>query len=305
MVASKNIALSRVIGLLPPEIGGEILRIMSGRRGGGDNLREITLRRDGVSSILLGDERIPLYHRLCRDGLDRLTEGLIGGALYARRDEISEGYISLEGGVRVGICGYATYDGGRLVGIGDMRSLVFRIPTGGCSFIDELVEIFSRGIGCGMLIYSPPGVGKTTALRTLAARLGRGKNPLHICVVDERCEFSAEDYSSSAVDLLRGYKRREGIEIATRTLSPDLIMMDEIGADDGENILSVVRCGVPIIATAHASDTDEIMARQPLRRLISCGAFSVLVGISRRGGEYLLREDRVDDLLGVKYGVMA
>ena len=156
-----------------------------------------------------------------------------------------------------------------------------------------------------MLIYSPPGVGKTTALRALAATLGRGKSPLNICVVDERCEFDPENYTAHTVDILRGYKRREGIEIATRTLSPDLIMMDEIGADDGENILSVVRCGVPIIATAHGGSRDEILARPSLSGLISCGAFSVLVGIYRRGREYRLSEYRLGSRNGAKDVAMA
>jgi stage III sporulation protein AA len=136
-------------------------------------------------------------------------------------------------------------------------------------------------------------VGKTTALRSLASYVGGGKNPLHVCVVDERCEFDEWDYRDKQVDILRGYKKREGIEIATRTLSPDLIMIDEIGADDATAILSVISCGVPIIATAHAASREELVRKPSLSRLFEVRAFDTLVGIGRSGRKYLLTEDKL------------
>ena len=286
-------AQERVIDLLPRHIGEEITRLASGRVGGASEIREIRLRLDGVCSMLIGDEHICLFGRIDRVEMDELMSRLTGGALYAYRDSIASGYLSLEGGVRVGLCGSAAYDGDDLVGIRDMRSLLFRIPSGKCAFADEIYEIFRQGIGQGMLIYSPPGVGKTTALRSLAKNVGSGRGAIRISVVDERCEFWAEDYEGCEVDILRGYKRPLGIEIATRTLSPQLIMIDEIGRDDAEALMGVVRCGIPLIATAHAADFSEIMTRPALRPLIDCGVFSVFVGISHTGGEYKLRVDRV------------
>lgn len=286
-------ATERVIEILPRRIAEEILRLASGRRGGVGEIREIRIRAGGVCSMLIGNESIRLYGRVDREETDQLLSRLTAGALYAFRDSIASGYLSLEGGVRVGLCGSAAYDGQDLVGISDMRSLLFRIPSGKCAFSDEIYGIFREGIGQGMLIYSPPGVGKTTALRSLALNIAGGREPMRVAVVDERCEFDAENYSGCEVDILRGYKRREGIEIATRTLSPDLIMIDEIGADDAEALLGVVRCGIPLIATAHGGDFNEIMAKPALRRLFDCEVFSVLVGISRRDGEYELRVDRI------------
>ena len=283
----------RVIELLPRHIGEEITRLASGRVGGVLEIREIRLRVDGACSMLVGVEHVCLFGRVDREEMDELMSRLTGGALYAHRDSIASGYLSLDCGVRVGLCGSASYDRDDLVGIRDMRSLLFRIPSGRCAFADEIYEIFRQGIGQGMLIYSPPGVGKTTALRSLAKSLGSGRAAMRISVVDERCEFPPEDYDGSEVDILRGYKRPLGIEIATRTLSPQLIMIDEIGKDDAEALMGVVRCGIPLIATAHAAVFSEIMIRPALRPLIECGVFSVFVGISHSNGEYKLRVDRV------------
>ena len=282
-----------VIDILPIAVAEEILRLCRGRRGGLDALREIRLRAEGRCSVLIGRERLPLFSTLTADETDKLVETLACGALYAYRDSIASGYLTLPGGVRVGLCGYARYDGERLVGVSEMRSLVFRIPTGECEFADELLSVYLSSVKAGMLIYSPPGVGKTTALRSLAASLGGGTHPRRVAVVDERCEFDAEDYRGCEVDILKGYKRRRGIEIATRTMSPDLIMIDEIGADDAEAILDVVRCGIPLVATAHASDRDELFSKSSLKELFACGAFDCLVGIFSTGDGYFLRVDKL------------
>ncbi|MBO7195872.1 MAG: AAA family ATPase [Clostridia bacterium] len=283
----------RVMELLPTALAEEIYRLASCRAGGTGDIREIMLRCDGLCQLVIGRERLPLYHSIDRRQTDELVSRLIDGALYAHRDSIASGYISIDGGIRVGLCGSASYDGGRLVGVSDMRSLLFRIPSGRCDFIDELYDAFNGGIGQGMLIYSPPGLGKTTALRSLAHKIGSGASPRRVCVVDERCEFSAEDYCDCQVDILKGYKRREGIEIATRTLSPDLIIIDEIGADDAEALLGVVRCGIPLVATAHAGSFNELEARPALRGLFTHSVFSAFVGIYHVNGEYRLSVDRI------------
>lgn len=289
-VAIKTSAAERVLALLPRGLSDEIIRLASCRAGGVGEIREIMIRCGGLCQVRLGRESLPLYHRVDREGTDGLVSRLVDGALYAHRDSIASGYISLDGGIRVGICGSASYDGGRLVGVRDMRSLLFRIPSGRCDFADELYAVYDRGIGQGMLIYSPPGVGKTTALRSLALRLG---GRMRVCVVDERCEFPTEDYSGSRVDILKGYRRREGIEIATRTLSPDIIMIDEISAEDAEAMLGVVRCGIPLIATAHAGNFSELRSRPALRGLFDCSVFSTFVGISSGEGGYSLSVDRL------------
>ena len=280
-----------VLSNLPTPVSEEILRLIGGRREGASGLREIRLRREGRCSIIYLGERIPLYSTVTPNETEALVNLICEGALYAHRDTLASGYVTMRGGVRVGICGYARYEGGRLIGVSEVRSLVFRIPGGDCEIAEELYAAFAE-VRRGMLIYSPPGVGKTTALRSLAASIGGGSSPRRVCVVDERCEFCEEDYISCEVDILKGYTRRAGIEIATRTMSAEVVMIDEIGADDAESIRDVLRCGIPLVATAHAGDYDEVKSKPGISALLSSGTFDVFAGISLSDSGYKLTVDR-------------
>lgn len=281
------------IDFLPKKIAREIIGLAQSRREGLFGIREIRIRRGGASSVRFNGEDLRLCSTVGVEDMEYIVEGLTRGALYAHRDSIAEGFISLPRGVRVGLCGSAAYDGDSLVGISNMTSLVFRIPTGECAFREELYRIFSLGIGRGMLIYSPPGVGKTTAIRALAAMVGSGRGAKRVAVIDERGEFDEFDYIGCEVDILRGYKKSAGIEIATRTMSPDLIMIDEIGAEDSEAILRVIKCGIPIVATAHASSKDELLSRPALRDLFAASAFDIALGISHGKDGYCLLGEKI------------
>ena len=293
MIKTKTLdRVEKVLEVLPKRVRFEIERVLSSRRYGGESVKEIRIRARGISTVLCGFEVIPLYEAIDSFEMNEIVRRLCDGAVYAHRDSIASGYISMGQGIRVGVCGSAKYDKKSVVGVTDITSLVFRIPGHECAFSSELYKIFLDGVGCGMLIYSPPGVGKTTALRSLASSIGAGRGALRVAVVDERCEFMAEDYENASVDILCGYKRRAGIEIATRTMSPDVMMIDELLGEDASSIMSVVRCGIPLIATAHAKSFDDLLMKSGLSELISRGVFSVFVGISLSGGEYFLTVDR-------------
>ena len=284
-------AAEYTLSLLPRDISREISEHLASRRG--SRISEIRLRAGGRASVRLGREQLSLRVSISANELYDLLCKICDGAVYAHRDTISRGYISMPCGVRVGVVGTARYDAAALVGVEKISSLVFRIPSGECSFADGLCEVFHREVKHGMLIYSPPGVGKTTALRSLASRLGGGKTALRVCVVDERAEFSASDYTDCEVDILTGYKKSAGLEIAVRTMSPDLVMIDEIGAGEAESVAAVLLSGVPIVATAHAGNKDELFAKSGLRSIIEMGAFDCFVGISYAQTGYELNVDKI------------
>lgn len=293
LLTEKEGRAERALKLLPGAVCEEIIRLLRARRGGIGALSEVRIRAGGLCSVLVGEENVILYNTVTPSEMEEVVRRLTDGALYTYRDSISSGFVTLEGGIRVGLCGLARYEYKSVVGVTDMRSLVFRFPRGECAFTEELHEIWRRGVGAGMLIYSPPGVGKTTALRALAGAVGRGEGARRVCVVDERCEFCEEDYRDAQVDILKGYRRKSGLEIATRTMSAEVVMIDELGADDAGSILQAVRCGIPLVATAHAASFEEIKKKASLSPLLECGAFEVFVGIRRSGGKYTLTEDRL------------
>ena len=251
-------------------------------RGGITYISEIRLRCYGACSVTIRGERTRLCSRIDQKELSELLMRLSGGADYSLRDSLGKGYASLGSGVRVGVAGSAGYDGGNLVGISGITSLVFRIPSGRCDFADELVAAF---LECkrGMLIYSPPGVGKTAALRSLVS--GLALSGVNVALVDERHEFCYEDFREQSVDVLSGYRRADGFEIALRNLSPDVIAVDEVGRlDEVRAVLESLGSGVRLAITAHAGSAGEIRARSVTRPLIESGTVDLLVGLTIENG---------------------
>ena len=294
-VTEKRERVSRVLPLLPRRVSDEIVAIARTRRGGARAIGEIRLRRSGRSTVVIGRETVLLSAVVRADEMADMIYRICECSVYAHADTIKEGYVSLGEGIRVGISGLARYDGGGIVGVGEPSTLVFRIPTGECEFADELYAAWCsrERISSGLIVYSPPGVGKTTALRSLAANIGRGRDAVRVVVVDERGEFSEEDYRGLEVDILCGYKRRAGMEIAIRTMSAEVLIIDEIGGEDAREIAGAVRCGVPVIASVHAASYEELSAREGLSTLLFSGAFGTFVGIKRDGCGYALAVDRI------------
>ena len=280
--------IEAVLELLPAKMREEILRLGEGRRDFDSALSEIRLRAEGRSSLVIGGVNLPVISTVSLSQMADILRLISHNSLYAYRDSINEGYIPMEGGVRVGICGTAKYEGGKRVGISDVSSLVFRIPHGICDTGAALFKAFCKNPS-GMLVYSAPGVGKTTALRSLAKLLGTGDGARRVVVVDERCEFLREDYKNATVDLMRGYRRAEGIEIATRTLSAELIIVDELGAEDVPSILPLTRSGIPLIASLHASSLADALERRLMKPLYEADVFHIFGGIFRTGGSVLTK----------------
>ena len=298
IVQRRVAVLEKVISCLPFGIRREILRIGASRKGFPIGLSEIRLRSRGVCALIFVSERIPLVTSVSEAELSAVLERITDGSLYSYKDMLAQGFVPIDGGVRVGICARARYDDGVLAGIHGISSMVFRLPFGDCDFAAELCELFLSKARSGMLIYAPPGGGKTTALRSLVRLLSSGEGAKRVVVVDERCEFIPEEYLRCEADILRGYKRADGIEIASRTLNPEIIVIDEIGAKELEGLLAVIRCGIPIIATAHAASVDELLLKPAIRALVRQGAFDVFVGIVKNGAEYGFNTTLIDEARG-------
>ncbi len=247
---------------------------------------EIHLKIGKASSIIIGGERMNLSAALSREDIEKVFNAITENSLYAYRDSLLSGYITLSGGVRVGIAGEARYDSGKIVGISAVSAVCFRIPSSESSFKEELLSAFNAA-KCGLLIYSPPGAGKTSALRALAKILGGGGDGKKLAVIDERLEFLPEEYYDTRVDLLRGYKKKDGLEIALRSLAPEVIMVDEIGSEDeAAAMLSYLNSGVKTVATVHAESFDELYKKKNIRAFFEYGVFDVFFGLRRCGREF-------------------
>ena len=271
---------------LPTRLSDEIRRTSPYSR-----IEEIRMRAGRRCSLVVSGENLMLDTVLERGELEAVLEGMCQGSLYAFSDTRKQGYVSLPDGVRVGVCGRAGCEGERIIGIYEVSSLSVRIPHRSPTQGEEICRLLhSFDRTSGVLIYSPPGIGKTTLLRSVATMLASGRwdssaKPLRTVVIDTRGELAfAVEGRDLCLDVLSGYPRRQGIEIATRCLNAEVIICDEIG--DYEEAMSLVashNCGVPLIASAHASSVEQLLSRTGLRLLHEARIFGAYVGIERDG----------------------
>ena len=289
--------LEDVMGSFPFSLRFEIDNIKSKRSAA--SLTEIRLRIFGTSFLSFGRERVKLLSNIDKDGILKIFEVLTEGAVYAHSESLREGYVTIEGGVRVGVVGKITYDRENVMSVTDLSGLVFRIPSCESELGEELYEAFLLGRG-GMLIYSPPGIGKTSAVRKLVRLIGSGKEAKNVVVVDERREFSKCDCEDCSVDVLSGYRKAHGMEIALRTLSPDVIAVDEIGSpSEAELIRAFVNAGVRVIATIHSDSLESLSKSSIFSPFLTMGVFDVFAGlyIDQEGHKVKIHRGELSSLL--------
>jgi len=205
-------------------------------------------------------------------------------SVHSYQKEISQGYITIEGGNRVGICGTAVENGREIETLNYINSLNFRIAGEiiGCG--EEICNRLFSGQLSGVLIIGEPLSGKTTILRDICRILG---NRHTVSIVDERSEIAAchcgkpQNDIGFFTDVLNGYNKKTGIETAVRVMSPKIVVCDEIGGkSDCEAVLSTVNSGVKFIASVHGRTIDEVLKREHIKKLVDYGVFenAVLLG---------------------------
>ena len=268
---------SALANILPYKLYGEIV----GRLSGMGRIEEIRCRKDRPTFVTCGGQNIRLSYICGAEDMEQMILRICGGSLYAHKETLLEGYVTLSGGIRVGVCGRASSENGRMLGIYDVSGLNFRLPAALHGIGAPVCRLLRQG--GGVLVYSAPGEGKTTLLRAVAEGMSTGAEPWRVCVVDTRGELSMADGGiGETADVLLYYPKDKGIEIATRTMNPQLIVCDEIGgAAEAEAIISAENCGVPLLAAAHAPSISALLRRTGLRRLHEASVFSHYVGISR------------------------
>lgn len=215
-------------------------------------------------------------------------------SVYSRQNEIKNGFITMQGGHRAGICGTAVYNNGILANIRDISSINIRIARQINGAADALMDLVGN-TAPGLLICGVPSSGKTTVLRDLARQLS-DKSNLKVSVVDERGELAGTSVGVfqndlGQCDILDGYQKGQGMMHALRCLSPDVIICDEIGSEDEcMAVEESINSGVKLVATIHAGCKEELLKRPQALRLLKTGAFEKIVFLKSRSEPGRIRE---------------
>lgn len=256
-----------------------------------ENITEIRLRTNRSISLRIGSENIILSgYIVLKEDIEYSFKAICNYSVYTYLRELSEGFITLKGGHRVGICGTAVIENGKVNNINYISGLNFRIANERKGVANKIMaDIFSKE-KCGIIIAGAPLCGKTTVLRDLCRQLG---NKYKVSLIDERGEIASvykgvpQNEIGDFTDVFDGYPKSEGILIAIRTMSPDYILVDEIGTEDDYNaIFRSVSCGTEIIATIHASSLTSLRKRENIKRLVETGVFRYIVFLEFQNGLY-------------------
>jgi stage III sporulation protein AA len=231
-----------------------------------------------------------------------LLEMLTNHSLYTFEEELRRGYITIAGGHRVGLAGRTVLDQGHVKQIRDVSSFNIRIAREiqgvGQEVLPHLFDPPQISIH-HTLIISPPQQGKTTLIRDLARLISRGEwgaNHLNtagkkVGVVDERSELAAcfkgvpRFDLGPRTDVMDGCPKAEGMMMMIRSLSPDVLVVDEIGRpEDANAIHEAVHTGIRVIATAHGANYEDVRMRPVLKQLLEEGVFTRYVILHRTKG---------------------
>jgi len=208
------------------------------------NLTEIRLRLNSPLSLTVNKENILInsYGKrsdiknclfISREELDYCVNSFCDGSYHTQANNIKNGFIITKDGCRVGVCGNIIYtnESGTDFIIDEITSVNMRINRFVYFNSCPLINLIKESGMCSILIYSPPGEGKTTLLRFLAAAVSKGLCGLkkyRTALVDEKREvYMKNKMDGGLLDVFYGYKKADGIDCATRTLNPDVIMCDD------------------------------------------------------------------------------
>lgn len=221
--------------------------------------------------------------------INKTMELLSGYARYSIEDELKEGFITIEGGNRVGICGRAVVENGKTKTIVNINGLNIRIAheVKGCA--DEAVKYMLTNTSVyHTMIISPPGCGKTTLLRDMV-RILSDTYKKNIGVVDERGEIAGcyrgvpQNDIGMRTDVLDNCPKAQGMLMMIRSMSPQVIAVDEIGGDDDiYAVENVINSGAFLICTAHGQNINDIKMRPALESLINKKIFKRFIVLSSK-----------------------
>jgi stage III sporulation protein AA len=262
-------------------------------------INEIRLRREMPLIIVLGrksyfitqsgklinhyTEKAYITHN---DEFDLIFKRLCNYSIHCEIDNLKNGFITADGGNRIGVCSTAVTNNGIITSVKDISSLNIRIANEVKNCARPVMNILYSESLPSIIVAAQPSGGKTTFLRDFSRLLSSGFSGCYrkVVIVDERNEIAYKNGSVIIADIglntdvITGFSKEKGIEIAVRTLAPEMIICDEITSNaEVEKIADGFLSGVSFAVSVHASDLNELMNKSIVKSLINTGEFRYIV----------------------------
>ena len=285
-------------GELTRVLGKTIKKILKENEIPFDKLQEIRLRIGKPLIIVCDNIEWVLQKKIEKEDLMETLEYVSNYSLYAFENELKQGFITIEGGHRVGISGQVLVEDGEVKNIKHVSTMNIRISHEILNCANEIFPYITRNKQiCNTLIISPPRCGKTTLLRDLVRQVSDGNRWMKGCtvgVVDERSELGGcylgvpQNQLGIRTDVLDCCPKSKGMLMLIRSMAPQVIAVDEIGsAEDVRALEYAMHCGCKMIATVHGTSMEEIRRKPLFEEMVKEHRFEryVVLGNYRRIGE--------------------
>ncbi len=262
-----------------------------------NKLQEIRVKVGKPLNIVLDNTETIFNYVITREDVKAIIQKISNYSLYAFEEDIRQGYITIQGGHRVGLAGQCVIEDNSIKTIRNITSLNIRVcrEIVGCSnsLMNSLVE--NNRVN-NTLIISPPKCGKTTLLRDITRNISNGISQIgfkgkRTVVIDERSEIAAcyngipQMNVGMRTDVYDNCIKSEGMMMAVRGLSPEVIICDEIGTyKDMEGLMMAYNSGVSIIATLHGRNVEELYRRPVFREIVENNIINKVVVLSGKKG---------------------
>ena len=282
---TQNSCLDALFSKLPSSIRTSLQYFLS--RNEFKHINEIRLKANSFISLIADSKNISTDIYVSSELIEEVFQLLCDNSIYAHINTIKEGYICVGNGIRAGICGKAVIENGELIGVHNISSVNIRIPNkieNSANYLFNLIKNtqFSKSV----LLYSSPGVGKTTILRDLITKLEELENKIRYVVIDTKEEIVSGISQRITGDVFLSYPKGTAIELATKSMTPQYIICDEISSySEAESVLKAVNSGVCLVATTHAGSIDDLYSKEILKSLLKSNAFDYALGVYRDYGQ--------------------
>ncbi|MCG7311909.1 stage III sporulation protein AA [Priestia flexa] len=261
-----------------------------------DTLEEVRIRIGRPIELTIDSQPVFLSYVVTAEDTLFILNKLSHFSIYMIEEELKKGYVTIEGGHRVGLAGKVITENGHVRVIRDVTSFNIRVAKEQIGIAEPLIPLLYQSRWLSTILIGPPQTGKTTMIRDLARMMSTGNRQrkieaVKVGIVDERSEIAGcvkgvpQHTFGTRIDVLDSCPKAEGMMMMIRSMSPNVLIVDEVGSEeDCQAVLEAVNAGVQVFMTVHGYDLFDLNKRPSLKQLIELEVFERYIVLTNENG---------------------